>query len=309
MSMDLMTIAKAAAESRFFPHITSPARAFMVLLQGQEMGAGPASALRNIRYSDGNLIMQAGIVGATIKRSEKYDYVVKSHTDEECVLEFVDKKSGEVLGESKFTMEDAEKADLLVSNKGNQTLNWKRYPRNMLFARALTNGARWFCPDVFGGSVYTPDELGDPGAVFDGDDSSTDGEQEKGQGQQDDMKKLDAWAAAEAAEAAKKAEEAQSQGEGGAEEKPAGPAPKDETEPPSQGSEETDQTGAGDPPSPENRPGHLKRLDALCEKFALGDVQKKAWCKHFKVKQLDDLTAEQVGKIVATAEKKFGAAA
>jgi hypothetical protein len=38
--------------------------------------------------------------------------------------------------------------------------NWKRYPRNMLFARCISNAARWFCPSVFGGPVYTPDELG-----------------------------------------------------------------------------------------------------------------------------------------------------
>ena len=35
--------------------------------------------------------------------------------------------------------------------------NWKNYPRNMLFARAMTNGARWFCPDVYCG--YAEEEL------------------------------------------------------------------------------------------------------------------------------------------------------
>jgi hypothetical protein len=30
----------------------------------------------------------------------------------------------------------------------------------MLFARAMSNGARWYCPDVFAGPAYTPDELG-----------------------------------------------------------------------------------------------------------------------------------------------------
>ena len=298
MTMDLMTIAKAAAESRFFPHITSPARAFMVLLAGQEMGTGPSTALREIRYFDGRLVMQAGIVSACIKRSEKYDYSIKSHTDEECVLEFVRKEDGELLGESKFTMADAEKADLLVTAKGNDALNWKRYPRNMLFARALTNGARWFTPDVFGGAVYTPDEIGDPGKAFEGDESADPGEPDQ---PQDDMKKLDAWAAAQAAEAKKP--ESQETGEGGAETAAPAPEPSETSDAP---------LGAGDPPSSPDqadRPGHLKRLDMLCEQFALGDVQKRAWCKHFKVEKLEDLTAEQVLKIVRTAEKKFGASA
>ena len=36
-----------------------------------------------------------------------------------------------------------------------------KFPRNMLFARSLSNGVKWFCPDIFlGAPVYTPDELG-----------------------------------------------------------------------------------------------------------------------------------------------------
>jgi hypothetical protein len=56
-------------------------------------------------------------------------------------------------------MDDAKAANL----KGE---NWTNYPRNMLFARAVSNGAKWFCPDLFGGApVYTPEELG---AALDG---------------------------------------------------------------------------------------------------------------------------------------------
>lgn len=38
----------------------------------------------------------------------------------------------------------------------------QKFPRNMLFARALSNGVRWFCPDVFyGNSVYVEGEIGE----------------------------------------------------------------------------------------------------------------------------------------------------
>jgi hypothetical protein len=38
---------------------------------------------------------------------------------------------------------------------------WRQYPENMLFWRAMSNGASAFCPDAFAGApVYTPDELG-----------------------------------------------------------------------------------------------------------------------------------------------------
>ena len=33
---------------------------------------------------------------------------------------------------------------------------WVKYPRNMLFARAMSNGVRWFAPEATGGlPVYT----------------------------------------------------------------------------------------------------------------------------------------------------------
>ena len=39
--------------------------------------------------------------------------------------------------------------------------NWRKYPKNMLFARAISNGVKWHCPDVMNGQpVYTPDEMG-----------------------------------------------------------------------------------------------------------------------------------------------------
>src|SRR5262249_34188203 len=39
--------------------------------------------------------------------------------------------------------------------------------RNLLFARAVSNGAKWYCPDVFAGNpVSTPDEI-DPAVRLD----------------------------------------------------------------------------------------------------------------------------------------------
>jgi len=64
-------------------------------------------------------------------------------------------EEGNQIGVSVFTIEDAKTAGLY-----RQSSPWEKYPRNMVFARAITNGARWYCPDVFNGPIYTPDELG-----------------------------------------------------------------------------------------------------------------------------------------------------
>jgi hypothetical protein len=41
---------------------------------------------------------------------------------------------------------------------------WKNYPKNMLFARAISNAARFYCPEAISG-YYTTEELEDLGEV------------------------------------------------------------------------------------------------------------------------------------------------
>ena len=93
------------------------------------------------------------MVAAAIKGNPRYDYRIISLDNSGCELLF--SEDGKELGKSSFTEADAKAAGL----HGKE--NWKKWPRNMYFARALSNGMRWYCPDVFNGNtVYTPDELG-----------------------------------------------------------------------------------------------------------------------------------------------------
>jgi hypothetical protein len=74
-------------------------------------------------------------------------------TAQRCEIEFRERNGDkwEIIGSSEFTAQDARAAG---------TKNMDKYARNMLFARAMSNGARWYCPDIFGGPVYTPEEMG-----------------------------------------------------------------------------------------------------------------------------------------------------
>ncbi|MET0996902.1 MAG: hypothetical protein ABWY20_23820 [Mycobacterium sp.] len=100
----------------------------------------------------GRVTLGANLIAALIKRHPRYDLRVVELSNERAEVAFL--QDGERLGTSEFTIQDANKAGL----RGD---NWTHYPRNMLFARAVSNGAKWFVPDVFAGApVYTPDELG-----------------------------------------------------------------------------------------------------------------------------------------------------
>jgi len=91
-------------------------------------------------------------MASAVKSNPRYDYRVKALNNTECTLEYF--QDGEAIGVSSFTMDDAKSAG--ISGKD----NWKKYPRNMLFARAMSNGVRLYCPDVFrGNAVYTEGEI------------------------------------------------------------------------------------------------------------------------------------------------------
>ena len=148
---EIMSIGKAFAESGMFADTKSAAQAIVKIQAGQEIGIPPFAAMTGIHIIQGKPAIGAGLMAARVKGSGKYDYEVKQQTEKICSIDFFQGKK--MIGNSTFTAEDAKKAG---------TKNMDKYPKNMLFARAMSNGIKWFTPDVFAGPVYTPEELGSP---------------------------------------------------------------------------------------------------------------------------------------------------
>lgn len=151
-----MALGEVFAASGMFPDIKTQAQAVVKIMAGKELGLSSFQSVSGIYMVNGRLALQAGVMSSLVKRSRKYDYTVDELTAEICKLTFYDisKDDHRPLGTSEFTFKDAAKAGLV--NKD----NWKSYPKNMLFARALSNGARWYCPDVICG-WYTEEEVQD----------------------------------------------------------------------------------------------------------------------------------------------------
>jgi len=149
---ETIRLGEVLAQSGFFQDSRQAAQAVTKVLAGRELGFGPIASMTNIYIVNGRVTLSAILMGAAIKRSGKYDYRIKSHSNDSCEIEFFE--NSQSLGISKFDKEDAARAGLLGKD------NWKKHPANMYLARALSNGAKWYCPDIFGGPVYTPEELG-----------------------------------------------------------------------------------------------------------------------------------------------------
>jgi hypothetical protein len=146
-------VARYFQESGLFPDLRSEAQAFVKIVAGREMGLGPLAAVSGLNVIKGRVTFSANLLASMVKRHPVYDYRVTDHTDEACRIAFLQNR--EEIGVSEFTVADAKRAGL-------GGMNWQKYPKAMLFARALTQGVRWYCPDVTSGTTaYVPEEVGD----------------------------------------------------------------------------------------------------------------------------------------------------
>jgi hypothetical protein len=145
---DIMVMAKNFAESGMFTDAKQAVQAFVKIQAGQEIGLPPFASMSGIHIIQGKPTLGAGVIASAVKGSGKYDYKVKEMSEKICSIDFF--QGSENIGNSTFTIEDAKKA---------LTKNIDKFPKNMLFARAISNGVKWFCPDVFAGPVYVPEEM------------------------------------------------------------------------------------------------------------------------------------------------------
>lgn len=150
--IDPWQAAKAFKASGMFPDLKSEAEAYVKVLAGQELGIGPMASMMGINIIKGKVSFSSNLLAAQVKNHPHYDYKLTGNDGILCCLEFYE--DGELLGESSYSQEDAKKAG--VANQ-----MYSKYPKAMLFARALTQGVRWYCPDVTAGTpAYVPEELG-----------------------------------------------------------------------------------------------------------------------------------------------------
>jgi len=145
---DAIQIGETFYKSGMFADIKSAQQAVVKILAGAELGISPFASMAGIHIIQGKPTIGAGLMAARVKSFGKYDYKVIEHNDKTCSIDFY--KGDEKLGNSTFTIEDAKKAG---------TKNMDKFPKNMLFARAISNGVKFYTPDIYEMPVYVPEEM------------------------------------------------------------------------------------------------------------------------------------------------------
>ncbi len=167
---ELGKLANLLARSGFFADARGGYQAFAKLLFGRDLGLSATAAMTGVHIVEGKPELSANIQAQMVRcyvgvGGERYDYRVISSKDERherCEIEFYRTVDGrrETLGRSEFTIEDAERAGLTRPRRLGQPSNYAKFPPNMLFARAMSNGVAFHCPEVTRGiRVYHEGEI------------------------------------------------------------------------------------------------------------------------------------------------------
>jgi hypothetical protein len=148
----LERIGNILAQSGYFSDMREAAQAAVKVMAGEELGIAPVAAVMGIHIIKGKITLSGGLIASQIRR-HGYNFKHLKFDNKGCSLQFIGKQ-GEILGESSFTEEDAKTAGVYSDM-------YRKFPRNMYFNRAISNGQKWYCPEVTCGMpVYVPEELG-----------------------------------------------------------------------------------------------------------------------------------------------------
>ena len=143
-------MAKAIAESKLFG-IQTPAQALALGLLCQAEGRHPAEAARDYHIINGKPSLKSEAMLARFQQAGgKVDW--HEYTHEAVSGTFTHPQGGSL--KVSWTMQDATRAGLT----GNPT--WKKFPRQMLKARCISEAVRGIFPGVLSG-LYAPEEVGE----------------------------------------------------------------------------------------------------------------------------------------------------
>lgn len=154
LGLSLEKLAHAAFKSQLFGKFKNAEAALVVMAYGNCLGLDPVTALTSIHSIDGKPVISGNLMWCLVKGnpSWKKSKVIK-RDDESCIIHFIE--DGDLIGIAEYTMEDAKRAGLTGKDV------WKKYPRAMLFNRAISEGFKAYCPHLGNGlTLYTPEELG-----------------------------------------------------------------------------------------------------------------------------------------------------
>jgi len=147
---EMERMALAVSKSGLFG-VNTPDQALALMLVAQAEGRHPASAAKEYHIIKGRPALKADAMLARFQQAGG-SVAWEERTNSKVSAKFSHPQGGELV--VTWTLEDAKTAGLASGD------NWRKYPRQMLSARVVSEGVRAVFPSVVSG-LYTPEEVQD----------------------------------------------------------------------------------------------------------------------------------------------------
>lgn len=145
----LKNMAKIATDSKQYASM-SESSLLNLMLSANDLGISPMKAINGGFYIvNGKVCMSTSLMVDRIRRAG-HSIQIKAMTKEKCIILATRKDNGDSLS-YEYTWEDATLAGLTNSP------TWKKYPKQMLYNRCMSNVARILFSDVVG-NCYSEEE-------------------------------------------------------------------------------------------------------------------------------------------------------
>lgn len=134
---------------------------FAIVQKAKSLNVNPLDALNGgLYFVQGKVEMSSQMMAQLIRQAGHSVTKDQKSDDSICILHGKRKDNGDTWTET-FSLQDAKRAGIYKENGP-----WGKYPRNMLYARALSNLGRQLFPDVIKG-CYVEGEIRDATPLFD----------------------------------------------------------------------------------------------------------------------------------------------
>ncbi len=128
------------------------------IITARELGIGDMFGVNNINVIDGSVSYSAVLASYLIRRAGHS--LTKEEGDDWVIAHGERRDNGDKIS-VRWDMRKAKTAGLGGPTRSGKPSAWDKYPKSMLWARAVTQLARELFADVFAGEIYSPEELGD----------------------------------------------------------------------------------------------------------------------------------------------------
>lgn len=150
---EIMPLAEVFAASGMFPTVKDKAQAAVKILAGRELGLDPIYSMTHVDVVQGQVRLRSEVMARLIKESGTADYRTLELTPAKCTIRFFRRRDQNDHLDYTYTLEDAQKAGLVKPASP-----WVTHPRVMLWNRAMSQGAKIFCPECLKGAVDAEDD-------------------------------------------------------------------------------------------------------------------------------------------------------